>query len=112
MFIALFFFFLLDKPIQRYFISVWELWGVLYLLMLQPLFIYLGLSVLNELKPVTDGVVYHIRFNHSKLAGLSPHWSVGDIVSPHLDPVSLKSSMEAQAHMQRPAFSFMLNDPY
>lgn len=59
------FFFLFHKHIHRYFISVSELWGVLYLLMLQPLFIDLGLSVLNELKPVTDGVVYHIRFNHS-----------------------------------------------
>lgn len=50
---------------QIFHFGVRELWGVLYLLMLQPLFIDLGLSVLNELKPVTDGVVYHIRFNHS-----------------------------------------------
>lgn len=37
---------------------------------------------------------------------------MGDIVSPHLAPVPLRSGVEAQAYMQTPAFSFMLNDPY
>lgn len=51
--------------------------GAWCLLTLHPLFIYLSRNVLNKIKtsdliPLTDGAVYHIRFNFISLTAFFP----------------------------------------